>query len=44
MENVVLQAKAEQLASQKRVEELYADALSAMRQYTGQDEVLDDEG
>lgn len=43
MENVVLQAKAEQLASQKRVEELYADALSAMRQYTGQDEVLDDE-
>ncbi len=28
-------AKADALASQKRVEELYADALKAMRTYTG---------
>ena len=34
-ENHLLQAKADQLASQKRVEELYADALEAMRSYTG---------
>lgn len=38
-ENVLLQAKAEQLESQKRVEELYADALSAMRSYNGQETV-----
>ena len=35
MENQVLQAKAEQLASQKRVEEVYAQALEAMRSYSG---------
>ena len=34
-ENVLLQAKADQLASQKRVEEMYADALSAMLTYAG---------
>lgn len=34
-ENVLLQAKAEQLESQKRVEELYADALEAMSMYKG---------
>lgn len=37
MENQVLQAKAEQLASQKRVEEVYAQALEAMRTYSGLD-------
>lgn len=36
-ENILLNAKAEQLASQKRVEELYAEALSAMRSYAGQE-------
>lgn len=33
---VVLKARAEQLESQKRIEELYANALSAMRVYSGQ--------
>lgn len=36
-ENAMLRAKAEQLESQKRVEELYADALTAMRAYSGQE-------
>ena len=31
-------AKTEQLQSQKRVEELYSEALSAMRSYSGQGE------
>lgn len=35
-ENTLLQAKAEALASQARVEELYADAINAMRAYSGQ--------
>src|SRR5690606_26807192 len=35
-ENEMLQAKVEALASQARVEELYAEALSAMRLYSGQ--------
>ena len=35
-ENELLKAKAEALQSQKRVEELYADALNAMRSYNGQ--------
>lgn len=35
-ENILLQAKAEALASQQRVEELYADAINAMRAYSGQ--------
>lgn len=34
-ENKMLAAKADQLASQQRVEELYAKALSAMRGYNG---------
>ena len=34
-ENVLLTAKAEQLESQKRIEELYAEALAAMRSYAG---------
>ena len=35
-EVTVLKARAEQLESQKRVEELYANALDAMRRYAGQ--------
>jgi hypothetical protein len=44
-ENELLVSKVEMLASAKRVEELYADALNAMRAYTGQDtrETYDDE-
>jgi len=43
-ENELLQAKAEALASAKRVEEMYGQALIAMRSYTGQEpqETLDD--
>jgi hypothetical protein len=36
-ENQLLQAKVEALASSKRVEELYQNALDAMRRYSGQD-------
>jgi len=36
-ENELLVAKVEQLASQARVEELYLNALSAMRAYGGHD-------
>lgn len=36
-ENELLKAKVEQLASGKRVEELYSEALNAMRTYAGQD-------
>lgn len=44
-ENLLLSAKVDQLASAKKVEELYAAALGAMRQYTGNDaeEFEDDE-
>ena len=35
-ENELLKAKAEALESQKRVEELYSDALDAMKRYSGQ--------
>lgn len=35
-ENKLLKAKTEQLQSQKRVEELYADAIKAMKSYAGQ--------
>ena len=35
-ENKLLKAKTEALQSQKRVEELYAEALKAMRNYGGQ--------
>lgn len=37
-ENELLSAKVEQLASAKRVEELYESALNAMRTYAGQDQ------
>lgn len=45
-ENELLKAKVEQLASTKRIEELYEDALNAMRTYAGhepQEEVFDDD-
>lgn len=38
-ENELLNAKVEQLASAKRVEELYSEALNAMRSYAGQDDL-----
>jgi len=38
LENELAKAKTEHLQSQKRVEELYADALKAMRNYNGQGE------
>lgn len=41
-ENKLLRAKTESLQSQKRVEELYAEALTAMRRYSGQGEPEDD--
>lgn len=34
-ENRLLKAKVESLQSQKRVEELYADAINAMKRYSG---------
>lgn len=36
-ENQLLTAKVEQMASSKRIEELYESALNAMRTYSGQD-------
>ena len=44
-ENELLEAKTENLKSAKRVEELYADAMSAMRNYQGNqcDEEDDDD-
>lgn len=44
-ENKLLRAKVEQLASTKRIEELYTSALNAMREYSGQDPIeYDDAG
>lgn len=40
-ENELLSAKVESMASAKRVEELYEEALNAMRTYAGQDPVDD---
>jgi hypothetical protein len=36
-ENLLLSAKVDQIASAKRIEELYEVALNAMRQYSGRD-------
>lgn len=41
-ENELLTSKVEAMASAKRVEELYGEALEAMRAYSGQD--MSDEG
>lgn len=38
----LITAKTEALQSQKRVEELYADALNAMRRYAGHGGIMDD--
>jgi hypothetical protein len=43
-ENDLLRAKVENLASAKRVEELYKSALDAMRTYAGQEPLEDDYG
>ena len=42
-ETKLLEARVEALASAQRVEELYAEAISAMRRYSGQDLDEDDE-
>lgn len=42
-ENQLLEAKAESLKSQKKVEELYANAMKAFRTYSGQEEIPDEE-
>lgn len=42
-ENDLLRAKIEQLASQKQVEVLYAEALNAMRSYAGQEPQAEDD-
>lgn len=36
-ENELLKAKVDQIANQQKVEELYRDALNAMRSYAGQE-------
>lgn len=42
-ENLLLSAKVDQIASSKRIEELYETALNAMRQYAGKNlEAYDD--
>lgn len=41
-ENELLRAKTEALRSQKKVEDLYANALRAMRNYTGSTDLPDD--
>ena len=42
-ENELLRAKVEGLQSAKRVEELYEEALDAMRQYAGQVDVYEED-
>ncbi len=42
-ENELLQVKKEAIESQKRVEEMYSEALNAMRNYSGQNVVDEDE-
>lgn len=41
-ENKLLRAKTESLQSQKRIEELYSKALSAMKNYSGGGDLEDD--
>lgn len=40
-ENLLLAAKTEALESAKHIEQLYAEALKAMRSYQGQEEILE---
>lgn len=42
-ENELLSAKVEAIASAQRVEELYAQALKAMKSYTGEEVPVEDE-
>lgn len=43
-ENLLLSAKVDQIASNQRIEELYEEALNAMKTYTGsEDEMFDEE-
>lgn len=42
-ENKLLRAKTEAIQSAKRVEALYADAIAAMRKYSGHDSVEEDD-
>lgn len=42
-ENILLQAKTEALAANKRLEELYTSAISAMKSYAGHDDLEEDE-
>lgn len=42
-ENLLLSAKVDQIASGKRIEELYETALNAMRSYAGQDTIMYDD-
>lgn len=42
-ENLLLSAKVDQIASAKRQEELFEEAIKVMRVYTGQDETTYDE-
>lgn len=42
-ENLILEAKREALASQKRVEELYAQAMDAFRTYSGESPSSEDD-
>lgn len=43
LENQLIEAKTEQIQSQKHIEELYAEAISAMREYGGKDSSDEDE-
>jgi hypothetical protein len=40
-ENLLLEGKLEALASQTRIEELYSEALNAMKSYSGQEDTMD---
>ena len=42
-ENALLKAKVEQLQSAKRTEELYTEAIAAMRHYNGQDDANEED-
>ena len=42
-ENKLLKAKTEAIKSQKRVEELYTNAINAMRSYSGNNTIGDDD-
>lgn len=42
LENELIKARTEALQSSKRIEELYANAIDAMRKYNGQDDSDDD--